>query len=443
MRKPYPHQRGMVEYLSTHEHGALLVEMRLGKSHAIINAYQKERRVLVVCPKTVMSVWADELQKDGVLKSKVSLITSANLRSGLNPNVGQWVVANYEAVPKMPESLRDSFDVVVLDEAVRIKNPGTKLSKFFTNNFRDAKRCIASGNIAPESPLEYFTPMQFLYGRWMGCGNYWQFRRAFFSSDYRGWTWWPKNNLIREKIKDAVKDSAYILTRKQVGLANEKIYERRYVELPKPVRKLYNQMENEFAMALPDGNNIEVSHTVAQVSYLSQLSGGGTKEQLLSSHKINEAVDLIEGELADEQIVIWFRYNFELRELSKVLAKKGITHVCVTGDMSLAEREHVQSEFRRGIARIFLAQIKVGLYGLNLATASTAIYFSNPLSGNERTQSEDRIEHNDKKEPLLYIDLLSKDTIDEDIYRALKSKHKQSRYFLGEVVQQMRLRRAA
>lgn len=442
MRESRPHQREMVRYLTVQEHGALLVEMRLGKSHAIIKAYQNEKCVLVVCPKTVMSVWADELRYDGIPSSQITLLTSSDLKK--TKTVGRWVVANYEAVPRMSEELRSRFDVIVLDEAVRIKNPQTKLSRFFVDNFRDARRCIASGNLAPESPLEYFTPMQFVYGKFMGCKNFWQFRKAFFSSDFRGWTWWPKNKQVRQRIKDAVRDSSFILTRKQAGLANEKIYERRYIELPKPVRKMYDDMENQFALELPSGESIEVSHTVAQVSYLSQLAGGGLKKEAVSAHKIDELMDLLSGELANEQVVIWFRYNFELERVLSRMVKKGWRNVqFIRGDSSMEQRELAQSEFQSGNCRLILLQIKVGLYGLNLSKASTAIYFSNPLSGNERTQSEDRIEHNDKKEPLLYIDLITKDSIDEDIYRALKSKHKQSRYFLGEVIENMRVRRAA
>ena len=439
MRTPWPHQRDMIAHLEANQNTALLVEMRLGKSHALISAFNNVDRVLVVCPKSVMAVWREELHRDRI--GSVCLVTSSGLHD--YRDTFRWTVMNYEAAMRIPEKYRERFDVVILDEAVRIKNPQAKVTKFFVTNFRNARRVVASGNIAPESPLEYFSPMKFVYGKWMGCANYWQFRKTYFSSDIQGWTWWPKNKDIRERIKSAVKSHSFILTRKQAGLANQKIYEKRYVELPKNVRALYKKMENEFALTLPSGKEIEVQHVVAQVSYLSQLCGGGTKDESLADHKIKELVELLTGELAKEQVVVWFRYNFEIGRVVMTLMKTKIKFDSLIGDSDIDERKSIQDQFTKGEIRVLLIQIKVGLYGLNLSKASTAIYFSNPLSSNERVQSEDRIEHNDKSEPLLYIDILSKDTIDEDIYAALKQKHRQSKFFIGEVMEQMRLRRAA
>lgn len=413
--------------------------MRLGKSHALISAFNHHDYVLVVCPKPVVGVWADELRADGVPGTDMLMVSSGGLDSVRR--IPKWTIANYEAVLRFPEKWLQKFDVVVLDEAVRIKNPKAKLTKFFVKHFRNARRCIASGNLAPESPLEYFSPMQFVYGKWMGCENFWQFRHRYFSSDFRGWTWWPKNRRIKEEIKEAVKRDAYVLSRKDVGLANEKIFQKRVVEMPPKLKKLYRQMEDEFALSLPDGNEIEVKHTIVQLNYLCQLAGGGTTKGWLSDHKVDELVTLLKGELADEQVVVWFRFNFEIVQVAERLLKEKISFQSITGDSETEERTQIKAWFKIGMCRVLLLQVKTGLYGLNLSSASTAIYFSHPLSSNERLQSEDRIEHVTKKEPLLYIELVSKDTVDSDLCKALREKQNQSQYFLGQVIENMRERR--
>ena len=439
MRTPYKHQKKGIQYLKSRAHSALLWEMRTGKSHAIIAAFNHLDRVLVVCPKPVTSVWHDELRADGIRRGDMLMVDSGGLDSVRR--LPKWVVANYEAVLRFPEKWLSKFDVVVLDEAVRIKNPKAKLTKFFIKNFRSARRCIASGNLAPESPLEYFSPMQFLYGEWMGCRNFWQFRHRYFWSDPRGWAWWPKSKRTKEQIKDAVKADAYVLSRKDVGLANEKIFQQRVIEMPPKLRKLYKEMEDEFAMTLPDGQEIEVKHVIVQLNYLCQLAGGGTTKGWLADHKIDELVTLLKGELAGEQVVVWFRFNIEIAHVAERLLKEDIRFGVITGDSEKENRTQIQAWFKIGLIRVLLIQVRTGLYGLNLSEASTAIYFSHPLSSNERLQSEDRIAHPNKRGPLLYVELVSKDSVDSDLCNALKKKQNQSRYFLGQVIENMKERR--
>ena len=64
---------------------------------------------------------------------------------------------------------------------------------------------------------------------------------------------------------------------------------------------------------------------------------------------------------------------------------------------------------------VICAQAMLGKMGLPWHASSTAIYYSNHFSGEIRQQTEDRIIHPMKKEPVLIIDLLTKDSIDEDI----------------------------
>jgi SNF2 family DNA or RNA helicase len=59
---------------------------------------------------------------------------------------------------------------------------------------------------------------------------------------------------------------------------------------------------------------------------------------------------------------------------------------------------------------------------LNLAVASTVIYFSNTFSLEHRLQSEDRAHRIGTKNPVTYVDLVAEDTVDRKIISALKSK---------------------
>ena len=89
-----------------------------------------------------------------------------------------------------------------------------------------------------------------------------------------------------------------------------------------------------------------------------------------------------------------------------------------------------------------MLQQKIGKFGLNLSHASTAVYFSNGFSREDRIQTEDRIEHTHKKEPLLLIDLVCRNSIDQTIVKTLTRKESVSQYYLAEkIVEDMKRRR--
>ena len=121
-----------------------------------------------------------------------------------------------------------------------------------------------------------------------------------------------------------------------------------------------------------------------------------------------------------------------------MLFKKNISCGVINGEVAISVRQKLQKDFQEKILSVMCMQLQTGKFGLNLSSASTAIYFSNSLNPDDRSQSEARIEHNLKKEPLLYIDLVSKNSIDEEILKTLKMKHRQSKFFLGQIVDQLK-----
>ena len=98
------------------------------------------------------------------------------------------------------------------------------------------------------------------------------------------------------------------------------------------------------------------------------------------------------------------------------------------------ERNLWCQKFSKGEFRVLLVQLKCGKFGLDLSAASTAIYYSNGFSHEDRAQSEDRIEHPRKKEPLLFVDLLTKDSSDAKVLRMLKQKVAVGKSFYDEVL---------
>lgn len=442
MRSLYPHQEGMVRYLKENKNAALYAEMRLGKCITTIRALKDEPgRKLIICPKTVIPVWCEELLREGVINHtwlssdwRHNLITFTQLGGQLP----EWVVVNYEGVQRLGEKMMKWFNTVIIDESTAIKSPTTKITKYCLQHLAHCKRKILlSGNPAPNTPLEYFPQMQFLYGKWMNCENYWQFRHRYFASDLMGWQWWARSS-SKDVIRVELQKSAYLLSRKDVGLESIKVYEKRYVEMPKALAKEYKRMEKEFVVNLPNGKQLETQYILAKLSYLQQLASGHCSKQKFSDFKIKELISLLMGELKNEAVVVWCQFRWEIDEIAKALHDRKIMALKITGDTKLEFRKEYQAKFNAGKFNVLIMQVQTGKFGINLARSSTAIYFSNSLVPENRDQSEARIDLVTKKEPLLYLDLVTKNTVDETILKNLQKKKKNSRYFMESVVQELK-----
>jgi len=135
-RTPFPFQLDGMAFLMP-RHGAVLAdEMGLGKSMQAISSLRLllrsggARRVLVVCPKGLVSNWVRELG-DWAPELLVSVVEG-------DPGRRRWLwslpdvpvkLANYEMVVRDRELVAElglEFDLVVLDEAQRIKNSSSQ-----------------------------------------------------------------------------------------------------------------------------------------------------------------------------------------------------------------------------------------------------------------------------------------------------------------------------
>ena len=227
-------------------------------------------------------------------------------------------------------------------------------------------------------------------------------------------------------IRKTVGTRCHVLRRKDVKLDSPKIYEERSLELPRKYRKVYKEAEDLFILEDTSGRELErTTHSVVQYQWMRQLCGGFLEGKLVWDGKIKEVLALLDGELRSQSVVIWFDYNQEVRATKQALRKKGFTVAAITGATKrVRDRKVITDRFQQQKFQVLLLQQRVAQMGLDLSAADTAIYYSNPLAMLARMQTEDRIVQVVKKEnrPLLYLDLVVRDSVDHDVYRALREK---------------------
>lgn len=433
-----PHQEDALRYLQKNNGGALFMEMRLGKTLVVIRFAKKRKfkRVLVVAPVEGLWAWQRELDLEG--ENADLLVGTREQRINKLWSSSQcWKLINYEGVLSIHEDLsRVHWDAIVLDESRRVANPKAKTSKAILHLPRHGEcRMVLSGEPAPEGPLEYFNQFAFLTHSFLGSSNFWQFRNAFFR-EVAPHEWLPFPNRL-ERLKQGIREAAFFLNRKQAGIPDRKIYELRTLRFPPPIQKMYKGILDDFVASL-DGKLFNSTKWVpVQYMWLHQLASGFLGEQMVWPGKVNQLLELLQGELRHEQVVVWFKFNAPLHAAAKALTGKKVTNGLIIGEETRAAREATINRFRRGELRVLLCQVKCGKTAIDLSNSSTAIYFANSYSLEERRQSEDRILNPKKREPLLYLDLVTEQSVEEDLVEVLKSKAGESRFYMSQLISKL------
>jgi SNF2 family DNA or RNA helicase len=432
--RPYrKHQHGMFRYTLNTRHPALFVEMRLGKCLVTIRRVKLYKplsaelglKVLVVAPNAAIGSWEQELTLEG--ESFTVVTGTKQQRIGAFVKPVRWYLCNKEMFLHLPEFAKVwNWDAVIVDESTFIKNPKAKVTQFFLRNFRDCPhRWVLAGIPNPETDLELWPQLAFLDGRAFGSRNFWDFRARNFKPDISGYEWLPRPG-VASTIRRTLGSRAYILRRRDAGVESEKNHIIRELELPPELRKNYDHLEKYFE--LPTGETTIWS--MVKYNWLRRMCGGflgnvsepDTKAELVWDGKIQELRRLLVEDLRDEQVVVWFHYNEELHRVQQTLDEVGITNTKLTGNTSRESREERRRLWMKGRYRVILVQQAVAQMGMDLSAADTAIYYSQTPSYLASQQTADRILSLSKNTSLLYLYLVVKNTVDSDLYRALKDK---------------------
>jgi SNF2 family DNA or RNA helicase len=491
-RKLMKHQEGAI--VKHEKHGfknyAFLFEMRLGKTLAAIRAVKRAEkgredqpcRCLVLAPITVMNAWENELELEGEIQNKAYQMAAKNREHQLmlawHHSGRTWTLINHEYLRYLPQIANMPWDWVWIDESTRIKNPGAKITQiccdpiyypngkddksvFFETGFKGVRhRGILTGLIAPEDPLNVYCQFKYLLNGFLGCKNYWEFRNNYFEPASFGYGWNPKPG-ARQDIKTAVHEIAYVCRRQDVGMNKTKVYQKLVVPMNKAQLDLSKQIIEEFAYdyekiepaetrslnselnwiqtiieSFQAGNGAmgrETLNAMEKFMWLHRIAGGFDPEGkvCISTNKAEAILERIKQDMeTDDQIVLWFKFKAELTLMADMISAKGIPFGVISGMVSGEKRSHELNKFRARKTRVLLATEKTAKFGVDCSTSDTAFYYSNEPSTEDRVQSEDRILHPMKQSPLLYVDVVSKDSVDEDLQEALRDKSHDAREFM-------------
>lgn len=440
----WQNQQEAYEFAMAHNACMLDMDMGTGKTRVAIDvAFDRldAYRVLVVCPKAVIGVWRENLEKfkpdsgwicwdlqKGSVKKKAE-----DLKEWLHqPATKQFVVINYDSVWRRELGdliLKSRFNMVILDESHRAKSAGSKTSKYLTMLGKRVKyRMCLSGTPMANSPLDVYGQYRFLDPSIFGT-NYFMFKTKY--AILGG----PDHNFVvgfrnQKDLNAKFKTIAYTCKMKDVAeriklpefLPNIK----RSVELPFRDMRTIKQLNKEFIAECGSGH-VVVNNVLTKLIRIQQITSGFcfTQESVFDEKKmqgLNTAKrDSLEDMLIDidpkDPVVVFCQFTYDLKSVHIAAEKSG--RICFELSGSTNELEQWKND---NTGSVIAVQIQAGSEGVDMTRSNYAIYYSIPHSLAQYEQSRARLYRPGQTRPVSFHHLVASGTIDEALYRSLMKK---------------------
>ena len=448
--KPYRYQiRALNKIFKLDGTAGLFMEMGTGKTKVAIDwagiGYRNMnvRRVLVICPLSVMGVWERQIKEHLPFFARVRLLYgSTKDRSKVirfmikSPQPTQdWMIINYEGIWRGNgrDSIEDllekwSPDLVICDEAHRLKSNSAKQSKVAARIGRQAsQRLVLTGTPITKSPLDVFGEFRFLddqifgsnwyrfknhYGVWGGFGNY----------QLRGYK--HLSELIQK-----VRDNTFRIKKVQAIDLPDKVSVTVPVELGQKAVGHYKKMAKQMIIEIEE-THATAAIVLTKILRLSQITSGFIKTvdgkvKVFDDSKLKACLDLLADVLdSGQKVVIFVRFRKDIERLQDAIVNKfEIAPLILSGSVPHSERDSLIERFHDDKkAKIFIAQIQAGSLGISLTAASVAIFYSLDYSYANYVQAQDRLHRIGQASKVTYYHLVVPRTIDSLTLQILREK---------------------
>jgi SNF2 family DNA or RNA helicase len=419
--------RGAV-FLACRVRSILGDDMGLGKTPqtmAAIELLARERgvrRVLVVAPASVKYQWEGEIRK--FTDRSVQVVEGLkDAREEQYTAEAFYKLVNYEQVVRDLE-LMNAWrpDVVVLDEAQRIKNWESKTSRA-VKKLQSRYAIVLTGTPLENRLEELYSIVQFVDDRRLGPA--FEFLHEHRVLDAKGnLTGYRNLNKIRERL-------APILLRRTraevLGQLPERTDSTRYVELTDAQRRPYEGQQINLARLLSKGvlTDLDRKRILACIINMRLVCDSTflLDKQTNVSPKLDEFAEVIEDLMSsgEHKAVVFSQWETMLNKAAEVLDDLGVGYAMLHGGLQGKDRRAVLEQFKQEGCRVFLSTDAGGV-GLNLQLADTVINLELPWNPAVLEQRIARVHRMGQKRPVRVVNFVTRDSIEERVLKAIEAK---------------------
>lgn len=444
----WAHQTSAYLYKGKRAAALFAMEMGTGKSKPTVDLCVNNdyRQMLVLCPTSVRGVWRREFEKwapnhfELLVLDKSSWGTKRQadeadkfLRMCKARNVPAVVIQNYESASysqknKMPFgdwAVSQKWDLICCDESHRIGKPNTNISKLCAKlHFSAKNRLCLTGTPLSHSPLDIFGQFRFLDPGVFGTS--W----ALFRSRYAVSGHFGRDHVVAYQNEDELSTLMNLMTyhvkADDVLELPEVTHQKVRTTLSSKSLRVYQQLEKEMIASVGDGV-ITVDNAMVKMLRLQQITSGylpvlNKKEEVvlekLGDEKQKVLGDILVDVPKDEPVVVFCRFNEDLRRIEEIAKKTGRRY----GEISGSRKDLTPHATMPDDVDLMGVQLQAGGVGIDLTRARIGVYYSIGYSLSDYLQSVARMHRPGQERPVSYYHITVKGTADEAVYAAIERR---------------------
>jgi SNF2 family DNA or RNA helicase len=421
-----------LNYMKNSGFGACLADdMGLGKTVQIIALLEHARvntkgRSLLIIPASLMGNWQKEIEKFAPkLKYKMIYNNKENLYLQNTDDINLYITT-YGMAVRLEELKTVKWDLVILDEAQAIKNPGTKQTKA-VKQLKANSKIAMTGTPIENSLSDLWSLFDFLNAGLLGTAK--EFKE--FTKRLND------KNADYSKLRAVV--NPFILRRLKtdktvISDLPEKMEMKAYANLTKKQVVLYNGLVKELEHKLETAEGIERKGLVlASIMKFKQICNhpdqflGQTAFNHEYSGKFERLFNICETIYEKRERVLVFTQFKEMTKpiadfLETIFKREGLI---LHGGIPAKKRPELVDKFcGEEYVPFMVLSLKAGGVGLNLTAANHVIHFDrwwNPAVENQATDRAFRI--GQQKNVMVYK-FITSGTIEEKIDMMIEEKSK-------------------
>lgn len=429
----YPYQKEGIRFAVRAGKGIIADEMGLGKTIQAIGTAEVLRReglvssVLILCPTSLKYQWKKEIER--FTGAEAHVIEGGHYQRKVQYNaVEPYKIISYNSACndiKVLDSLRT--DMLIMDEAQRLKNWNTQISKA-ARRIESDYTVVLSGTPLENKLQELYSIVQFVDQYCLG--PYWRFTDFTTVMSSTGQVTGYKNlNIIGQQL------TGVLLRRRKCDVA---------LQLPgRSDKNLFVAMTKE-QRALHDECQFVVGQIVTKWRKMHFLSEKDRNRLLLllnqmrmvcdstyildqkSRHdtKVDELVQIVVEmvENGDEKMVVFSQWERMTRLICQELDKRSIGYANLNGSIPSVKRKELMDHFTADPqCRVFVST-DAGSTGLNLQVASVIVNLDLPWNPAVLEQRIARIYRIGQQRPIQVINFVSERSIEERMLSTLNFK---------------------
>lgn len=431
--KLYPYQQEGMLHLAFGERALLADEMGLGKTVQAVAACELLRqlrgieRVLVVSPASLKAEWEEQIAKFTGLPARV-IWGSRQERLKAYQEKSFFYLTNYEQARVDVADMNRLIapDVVILDEAQRIKNWQTKTAQTI-KQLASPYAFVLTGTPLENRIDEVYSLAQFLDPSIFG--SLFRFNREFYELDETGRPTGFKNlselhrrlrPIMLRRRKDQVEEQLPERTVKNYFVSMDPEQRSRYDEVETKVAKLISIAKRRSLM--PDELEklqrlLSCMRMICDTPYI-------LDAECRISPKIEELAEILEDVLSggDSKIIVFSEWARMLELVRDLALEMKVDFAWHTGSVPQQKRRVEINRFKQDPnCRLFLSTDS-GATGLNLQAANVVINLDLPWNPAKLEQRIARAWRKHQTRAVQVINLVSEDSIEHRMIDTLAQK---------------------